>query len=159
MVVANQAPGKGIRYLNQLEETANYHKIDEKIVYDSKKKLPGWNGCEVRGGSLFGESYEAAKFNELLCRTMSRLYQRDPERFLAVREDAKKYKLSSLFQGSGGSFHTPNQLEGVDIQVETYSSNQQKVSELKRLMKAMNYDPGELKILARLAARVEAGKE
>jgi len=159
VVVANQATGKGIRYLNQLEETANYHKIDEKIVYDSKKKLPGWNGCEVRGGSLFGESYEAAKFNELLCRTMSRLYQRDPERFLAVREDAKKYKLSSLFQGSGGSFHTPNQLEGVDIQVETYSSNQQKVSELKRLMKAMNYDPGELKILARLATRVEAGKE
>ena len=159
VVAANQAVGKGVRYLNRLEETARYHAVDEKIVYDSKKKLPGWNGCEVQGGSLFGETYEAGKFSEVLCRTLSRLYQRDPERFLAVREEAQKYKLGSLFQGSGGTFHTPNRLENVDIQVETYSSNQQKVGELNRLMKAMGYDSGELKILARLATRVEAEKE
>lgn len=49
----------------------------------------------------------------------------------------------------------PVRLPGTEIQVETYSSTHQKITDIKKVMKAMEVDPGQLKLCVRLAKRVQ----
>lgn len=154
VVAANSATGKGIRYENELDPVASYHAIDEPIVFNHAKKLPGWNNSVIESFSLFGQEEPVEKYGDLLCRVLTALYRRKPEVFMEVRKNAQSHRLATLFQGSKGSFKNPATLPGTDIQVETYSSTHQKITDIRKLMEAMGFEPGELKLCVRLARRV-----
>lgn len=154
-ISANNIVGKGVRYQNVLDETARWHSAGEPIVFDSVKKLPGWNNSILEAFRLFGEETPCSKYGDLLCKVLGKLYQRNPERFQEIRENAAKYKLSSLFNGTGGSIQTPAPIPGTAIVVETKTMSHQKVGDLKKMLQAMGYSPDDLQLLAKLANRAQ----
>lgn len=154
-ISANGLSGLGVRYKNQLDDTAQWHALDEPIIFDSIKKLPGWNGSVLEAFRLFGETTSCRKYGDLLCQVLGKLYHTDPARFLSVRENAADYKLSSLFNGIGGAIQTSALIPGTDLPIETKTMSHLKVDQLKKMMKAMGHAPGDLALLAQLAHRVQ----
>ncbi|WP_294518856.1 P-loop NTPase fold protein [uncultured Pseudoflavonifractor sp.] len=153
-ISANGNTGKGVRYQNRLDDTAAYHKIDEPIVFDNLRKLPGWNGSQLEAFRLFGQETPVRKYSALLTQVLDILYERDPEKFRAIQASPAAHDLSTLFDCKRDSSKTARVPKaGVDVEVN--SSSHTKVNDLRKMMTAMGYAPGELELKVRLAHRVE----
>ena len=145
-VSKNGISGKGNRNVYKLDEVASYHAIDESIPYDAKE-YPGWNASKLEGFCLFGREEKVIKYSQLMVRVLDILYLKNPEKFREIVRNPEEHELASLFC----NIKKPQKLPSVDIEVESYSSSQVKVTQLCKMMKAMKFEPGELKLKVRLA--------
>lgn len=150
---SNGVEGRGIRYKNVLDGEAAYHAIDEPIPYNQKSKMPGWNGSKLEAFHLFGEEREVHKYSDMVCQVLDILYAKNPERFKDIRENARQYRMAPLFYGNGGKIAVPHEVGQTGILIEGKMSQQDKISNLRRILEAMGYAPAELKLKVRLAHR------
>lgn len=154
LISANGGTGRGVRYQNRLDDVAAYHKVDEPIVFDAVKKLPGWNNSKLEAFRLFGHEAAVSKYSAMLTQVLDILYERNPEQFRAVQNAPAIYDLSSLFDCKRDSSKTA-WVPKAGVNVEVNSSSHAKVVDLRKMMTAMGYAPGELELKVRLAHRVE----
>lgn len=154
LISSNGNTGTGVRYENKLDDTFKYHKINEPIRFDQKKKLPGWNNSVMEKFCLDGVETPAKKYGDMQCKVLGWLYRQNPEKFNEIRNNATQYGLSGLFNGIGGAIQAPVLIEGTDMKIETKTDSHRKVTDLCKVFKAMNYDPGILELYVKLAHRV-----
>ena len=153
-VSANGLSGRGIRYKNRLDDVPAYHRVSEPIVFDTVKKLPGWNNSKLEAFRLFGRETAVRKYSAMLIQVLDILYQKNPERFRAVQADPAAYDLSTLFDCKRDTSKTAR-VPSAGVDVEVNSSSHDKVSSLQKMMTAMGYSPDELELKVRLAHRIE----
>lgn len=71
---SNGRTGKGIRYDNQLDRVATYHKISEPIISNP----PSWNKSKLEAFRLFGQEVPVHIYSAMLSRVLDLLYQKNP---------------------------------------------------------------------------------
>lgn len=147
---SNGRTGKGIRYDNQLDRVATYHKISEPIISNP----PGWNKSKLEAFRLFGQEVPVHIYSAMLSRVLDLLYQKNPQRFREIHANPAAHDLLSLFGCKRNSSHTVR-LPNAGVDVEVNSSCNEKIIGLQKMMTAMGYSPDDLELKVRLAHYVE----
>lgn len=147
---SNGRTGKGIRYDNQLDRVATYHKISEPIISNP----PGWNKSKLEAFRLFGQEVPVHIYSAMLSRVLDLLYQKNPQRFREIHANPAAHDLLALF-GCKRSSSKPVRVPNAGVDVEVNSSCNEKITGLQKMMTAMGYNPDDLELKVRLAHYVE----
>lgn len=144
---------KGIRYGKILDKDFTDHTLDED-------EIESFNGCVINQYQIGqGESVQNDKisFADLLVDAIAYAYQKNPEKFMqmkkAVEEGSGEGKLlKNLFQYEDT---TNKKVPGTNFSVGTYSNNDTKVKQIRKVYEKLGLDVKEINISMKLAHRKE----
>lgn len=146
--------GKGVRHSHEWDAAFSLYPIYAPL---EKENAPtGWDNAKIRSFTFLGERGEAETFASMLQQVLGRLYRRNPEQFMRVRENVSVRILETLFFGTKRTgLNVALSIPGTDMAVEGKTGNGAKVRELRALLDALGIAQSELLLELRLAHRVE----
>lgn len=141
----------------ELGDRHNYKIKDYKWINLSKDIKSGntFAFCKVTKYKFNDKEHKISdKMVNLLLNLMSELYKKDPKKFSAIKEDASNYNLDKLFNGAKiedaetgkRAIVAPRLIPNIDekIYIETKSSNDEKIKQIKRMLEAMKINNNKL---------------
>lgn len=152
-IVEKNTSNKSIRYEYKYDNEFKYYSINEGI--EKKNEPNGWNKALIQGYKLFDKEEKVENFSKAMISILEQLYKIKPEEFIKIKDKPEEYGLKTLFLGVGKEIVSPGilKLGNEEVKIEQKTNYNKKVSDLRKIMKALGYNESELKLYVKLAIR------